>query len=56
MNDGSKGTGFFCKIPYPDKEHLFHTLITTNHLINKSKLENNDYIEFSINNDKKNKN
>ena len=52
MNDGSKGTGFFCKIPYPDKEHFLPTLITSNHLINKSKLENNDYIEFSINNDK----
>ena len=34
MNDGSKGTGFFCKIPYPDKEHLLPTSIINNHLIN----------------------
>ena len=22
MDDGTQGTGFFCKIPYPDKYHL----------------------------------
>ena len=52
MDDGSKGTGFFCKIPFPDKNHLLPTLITNHHMINQSNLENNNTIQFSINNDK----
>ena len=52
MNDGSKGTGFFCKIPFPDKNHLLPTLITNNHVINQSNLGNKNIIQFSINNDK----
>ena len=33
-----QGTGFFCKIPFPDKEHLLTVLITNNHVIDKNLL------------------
>ena len=33
-----QGTGFFCKIPFPDKEHLLTVLITNNHVINENLL------------------
>ena len=33
LNDGSKGTGFFCKIPYTSNKEL-KVLITNNHVIN----------------------
>ena len=26
-SDGMKSTGFFCKIPFPDKSHLFPVLL-----------------------------
>ena len=32
--NGSKGTGFFCKIPYPNKE--LKVFITNNHLIDQN--------------------
>ena len=31
------GTGFFCKIPFPDEYHLLPVLITNNHIINDMK-------------------
>ena len=39
LNDGSFGTGFFCKIPFPTKSKLLPVLITNNHIINKLILE-----------------
>jgi len=27
-NDGTKGTGFFCRIPFPDESNLLHVLFT----------------------------
>ena len=30
LNDGSFGTGFFCKIPFPTKSKLLPVLITNN--------------------------
>ena len=39
MDNGNKGTGFFCIIPYPDKDHLVHFLITNNHVIDESYLK-----------------
>ena len=30
-----KGTGFFCKIPFPDKNNMILVFITNNHVINK---------------------
>ena len=32
-DDGSKGTGFFCKIPFINNNHL-SVLLTNNHVIN----------------------
>ena len=46
LNDGSKGTGFFCKIPYINNKEL-KVLITNNHVIDL----NMDKIIISINND-----
>ena len=43
--DGSKGTGFFCKIPFNNT--LLPVLITNYHILNEKDLENN--IEISIN-------
>jgi len=46
-NDGSKGTGFFCKKPYINNKEL-KVLITNNHIINLEM----EKITISINNDK----
>ena len=35
LEDGTKGTGFFCKIPFPDNNNKLSVLITNNHVINK---------------------
>ena len=45
--DGSKSTGFFCKIPYPDKSHLLPILVTTYHSLDY--LKNDDSFQISIN-------
>ena len=29
-----QGTGFFCKIPFPDKDNMIPVFITNNHIIN----------------------
>ena len=47
LNDGSKGTGFFCKIPFIN-ENVLNALITNNHVINLEM----EKITISINNDK----
>ena len=38
-NEGNKGTGFFCIIPINDK--LMPFLITNNHILDESEIENN---------------
>ena len=43
--------GFFCSIPYPDKDHLIPVLITTYRTINENTLINNKEIKLSMNND-----
>ena len=48
-DNGQKGTGFFCKVPYPNENNLLPVLITNNHIINE--LEMNKTIALSINND-----
>ena len=40
LPDGSLGTGFFCKIPFPTKEKLLPVLVTNNHIIDDTLLEN----------------
>ena len=37
-----QGTGFFCKIPFPDKNHMLPVFITNNHVINEQTLNNKD--------------
>ena len=41
-NEKSYGTGFFCKIPFPDKKNLLKVLITTGYIIWRSYLYNKD--------------
>ena len=51
--DGSKGTGSFCKIPFPNKENLLPVLITSNHVIDESILNNDkNTIVLSFNDEK----
>ena len=45
-----KGTGFFCKIPFPDKYNLLNVLITNNHILNENDIENNKIIKLIIHN------
>ena len=54
-NRGQIGTGFFCKIPFPNKYNLFNVLLTANHVLNENDIQENNYIYFSIgdNNEKK---
>ena len=64
LMDGSSGTGFFCKIPFPSKDKLLTVLVTNNHLIDEKILENknekimlyikdsNKYQDFNLNNRK----
>jgi len=34
--DNIQGTGFFCKIPFPNKEKMLPVFITNNHIIDKN--------------------
>jgi len=52
MDNGAKGTGFFCRVPYPDKNHYINCLVTNNHVIDEPNLDKNKSIELSINNSK----
>ena len=48
-----QGTGFFCKIPFPDKNNMLPVFITNNHLINEKILNKDDgNIEFRIQEEK----
>ena len=40
-----KGTGFFCKIPFPDKNNLLNVLITNNHILNENEIKDNNTIK-----------
>ena len=51
-----QGTGFFCKIPFPDKNKMLKVFITNNHIINNDLLmTNNALISFKIKEDTENK-
>jgi len=55
MDNGIKGTGFFCKVPYKGNYGFgasLSVLITNNHIIDEKHLGKNNKIIFSINNDK----
>ena len=49
------GTGFFIRIPYPDKFHLLPILTTNNHVLKDEDLSINKVINLTINNDKEKK-
>jgi len=51
MVGNSYGTGFFCKIPYPDEEHILKVLITNNHVLNEDYLQSALKIKLEINNE-----
>ena len=54
MGDGVQGTGFFCKIPFPEEENLLPILITNNHIINQQTLsKENEIISSLIKNEQK---
>ena len=58
INDGSKGTGFFCKIPFPDNNNKLSVLLTNNHVINDLNKSikiyyDNKIIEIELENRKK---
>ena len=36
LGDGSKGTGFFCKIPLEKKKDFIPVFITNNHIIDEN--------------------
>lgn len=46
------GTGFFCKIPFPNKLNLLPVLITCNHVLDSNDISQGKKINFSLNNDK----
>ena len=47
--DQDKGTGFFCNLPFPDKNKTLPVLITNNHIINANILyKNNIEIEITV--------
>ena len=44
--------GFFCLIPYPDKSHLIHALITTYRAIDENYISENKEIILTLDNDR----
>lgn len=51
MDNGIKGTGFFCRTTSPDKNNLVKFLVTNNHIIDELHLAKNSCINITINND-----
>ena len=45
-DNGHKGTGFFCLIPFPDNNNLLKVLITNNHILNENDIQNYKMIKF----------
>ena len=50
------GTGFFCRIRYPDDNRRLPVLITNNHVLNEKDLEINNTIKITLEDDKIEKN
>ena len=48
---GKIGTGFFCKIPFPDTFSFLPVLITCYHVLDKNNISQGEKINFSLNND-----
>ena len=47
-DDGGTGTGFFCIIPFPDKNNSLNVLITNNHVLNENDIKNDKIIKLII--------
>ena len=52
INVNKYGTGFFCRIPFPDESKCIYVLITNKSLINKEQLLNKKRIDISLDNDR----
>ena len=48
LKDGSKGSGFFCKIPLLNNTFI-HAFITNNHVINEKYLKEENEIKIKMN-------
>ena len=48
INNEINGTGFFCKIPFPDSTHLLPVLMTHSHLLNADKIVKGQTIQFTM--------
>ena len=46
------GTGFICKIPFPDSSNKLTALITNGHIFGEKEIYNGNTINLSLNNDK----
>ena len=42
------GTGFFCKIPFPDMDKMLPVLITNDHIINDQFLKSTSFKDMHI--------
>ena len=51
-NNGAMGTGFFCFLPFPNKDKKLPTLKTNNHILEEPNIEVGKSIKFSINDEK----
>ena len=49
---GGKGSGFLCKIIFPNSTNLFPALITNNHVLGEDDISKGKKINFSLENDK----
>ena len=49
-SNGGFGSGFFCKIPFPDENIMLRVLITSNHILNENNIKNGETIKFSLQN------
>ena len=52
---GGIGSGFFCKIPFPDTFRRLPVLFTNNHVLNADAIKDGKTINFTINNAKRRK-
>ena len=52
IGETTTGTGFFCKIPFPNRNNMLPVFITNNHILNKALLySNNTNIKIYIKED-----
>ena len=51
IKDNGYGSGFFCKLKYPDNFHEMHCLFSNNHVITEEMLLNKENIEIKFKNE-----